>query len=110
MELVTDDPAQGGPRKVGGDEVAGKPRSVAAVSKAPGEKGERWRDLDSKDALPKGRQTVTRRYEFYTYSAYTGETDPEDGGALCEDPTKCPDAVGGYIGANGGFQRRHPWA
>jgi len=40
-------------------------------------------------------EAVSRRYEFY---AYTGAYDPENGEALCDEQSKCPDAVGTFIG------------
>ncbi len=46
--------------------------------------------------MPEGDEMVTRRYEFF---AYVGEVNPEDGEAKCSNIKKCPDAVGGYIGA-----------
>ncbi|MBL9172501.1 MAG: putative Ig domain-containing protein [Verrucomicrobiales bacterium] len=95
VELVTDDPRKEGREDWAGDEEAETEIEWQLFQKRPVKK-EKGEDLDSVDPLPKGDETVTRRYEFYTY---TGETDPEDGEALCEDPTKCPDAVGGYIGA-----------
>lgn len=95
VELVTDDPRKEGREDWAGDEEAETEVEWKLFQKRPVKK-EKGEDLDAVDALPKGDETVTRRYEFYTY---TGETDPEDGEALCEDPTECPEALGGYIGA-----------
>lgn len=64
-------------------------------------------ELESEAQLGDGNESVTRRYEFYKYTA---SYDPENNEALCEDPTsgrpECgePDinglaGVGDYIGA-----------
>lgn len=62
----------------------------------PGEKEEKPDEIEAQDELPEGDETVTRRYEFYTY---VGPVNPEDGEVECDNPDDCPDAVGAYIGA-----------
>ncbi|MCC6232330.1 MAG: putative Ig domain-containing protein [Verrucomicrobiales bacterium] len=53
-------------------------------------------EMEGQDDLPEGDETVTRRYEFYTY---LGPVNPEDGEAKCDNPEDCPEAIGAYIGA-----------
>ena len=64
-------------------------------------------EIDGKDNLPDGDNTVTRRYEFYTYE---GDVDPENGEALCSDLSgSCTNSLGHFIGAQmAGFNLAEP--
>ncbi|HAB19847.1 MAG TPA: Ig domain-containing protein [Verrucomicrobiota bacterium] len=94
-ELLTEDNLAPNRGRWEGDEEAETEVEWRIFQKRPAKKAE-GEDLAGGDDLPNGDETVTRRYEFYTYN---GPTDPEDGEAQCEDPLDCPDAVGAYIGA-----------
>jgi len=104
-ELVTDDEKVAGREDWSGGEAPETEIEWRVFQKRPAKKAD-GENLEAADDLPNGDEMVTRRYEFYSY---VGETDPEDGEALCEDPAKCPDAVGGYIGAQmAGFNVEAP--
>lgn len=63
-------------------------------------------EIEGGDELPEGDETVTRRYEFYTY---LGPVNDEDGEAQCDNPADCEGAVGNFIGAQmAGFNVEEP--
>lgn len=94
-ELVTDDETRNDDVHWEGDEVPETEIEWTVFQSRPVDNpGED--ELVGEDALPEGDETVTRRYEFYKYE---GPVNDEDGEAKCDNPDKCPGAIGAYIGA-----------
>lgn len=95
-ELMTDDPKKPNDAHWAGDEQPETEIEWKVFQKRPADNPGTNEKIEAEDSLPNGDEMVTRRYEFY---AYVGEVNPEDGEAKCSNIKKCPDAVGGYIGA-----------